>query len=256
MTASPPTEAGDMITPPEHGWDCFHCGEHFPNTFGGQRDARNHFGATPDAEPACLLVRKDKTMLMLVRELQARETELLGSLHEETGDAVKALRRRESQYAEEVRQAEETGYARGLRDLQKQVREALACSAVPGKDRTYFLKPGDNAAMFSVDDDSSPEPDGRQHLRELLNEARPYLESFCELSKHPTAGVDAAVLIQKIRLALTKPDCPVCFVPWGACEHTNPPKARCQHHETSRALTGDGRPWCTACGSSLNGAEK
>lgn len=105
----------DTLPLPAQGWTCFHCGAHFDPTYGGQRDARLHFGKSPDSEPACFLVRKDRTMLVLLREYQARETELLEELHAESGDAIKALRRRESLHAEELRRAEDNGYERGLR---------------------------------------------------------------------------------------------------------------------------------------------
>ena len=52
--SAPGTEAdrgvSDNTYPaPAHGWVCFHCGERFitPNA------ARDHFGHTPTAEPAC-----------------------------------------------------------------------------------------------------------------------------------------------------------------------------------------------------------
>lgn len=49
------TEKDDTCQqPPEHGWTCFHCWEHFPPTFEGQRKALHHFGPTPDATPGCI----------------------------------------------------------------------------------------------------------------------------------------------------------------------------------------------------------
>lgn len=50
---------------PEHGWTCFHCGEHFPGTIAGQKSAQVHFGAKADAIPACRLrMRKGEHSLM------------------------------------------------------------------------------------------------------------------------------------------------------------------------------------------------
>jgi hypothetical protein len=51
------------------GWQCFHCGEVF-TTVGGARD---HFGATPDALPGCLLkieLGDARGWLMELRRLQ------------------------------------------------------------------------------------------------------------------------------------------------------------------------------------------
>ena len=41
----------DTYDTPPHGWTCFFCGETF-KTVGGAQD---HFGATPDKKPGCLL---------------------------------------------------------------------------------------------------------------------------------------------------------------------------------------------------------
>lgn len=41
----------DTYPPPRHGWTCFHCGVHFTADQAAQ--AREHFGATPSATPAC-----------------------------------------------------------------------------------------------------------------------------------------------------------------------------------------------------------
>jgi hypothetical protein len=53
---------------PEHGWTCFHCGETFTNHY----QARQHFGDTPDKEPACQMgaTREDRAVL---RRLRAAE---------------------------------------------------------------------------------------------------------------------------------------------------------------------------------------
>ena len=92
-------------------WRCFHCGEAF--TKAQERWARQHFGATEDALPACQMrvpgehhlleiLRKQETDLLAYR---AEDTELWRALHSMSADHASALRREE-----------EKGYERGLRD--------------------------------------------------------------------------------------------------------------------------------------------
>lgn len=40
---------------PEHGWVCFHCGEHFSGTYEGQKRAKAHFGTNPESKTLCLV---------------------------------------------------------------------------------------------------------------------------------------------------------------------------------------------------------
>jgi hypothetical protein len=60
-----------MYPVPAHGWTCFHCGE----TFMHERAARDHFGATPDREPGCVL-RLTSEDRSLIRRLRAYEAEV------------------------------------------------------------------------------------------------------------------------------------------------------------------------------------
>lgn len=70
----------DTYTPPVHGWTCFHCGETFPSgTLDDVHRARDHFGATPNAKPGCLLKiepGEERALLMRVRRLE-RANEML-----------------------------------------------------------------------------------------------------------------------------------------------------------------------------------
>lgn len=50
------------FTPPDHGFDCFHCGSHFAVTDAGIAAAREHFGPTPASAPAC------RTALHLIQD--------------------------------------------------------------------------------------------------------------------------------------------------------------------------------------------
>jgi hypothetical protein len=57
------------------GWQCFHCGEIF-TTVGG---ARNHFGATPDAKPGCMVrvqIGDERGLQMELRKVEQQRDEL------------------------------------------------------------------------------------------------------------------------------------------------------------------------------------
>jgi hypothetical protein len=45
-----------------------------------------------------------------------------------------------------------------------------------------------------------------------------------DASYQSTHAAQWAILNAALAPAESKRDCPVCFVPWGACEHTNPPE--------------------------------
>ena len=94
---------------PEHGWTCFHCGEHFAPTFAGQQAARHHFGDSPTEQPACTIdARAFRAMQDLCARYQSEDTEL----HRE-------IQRLQADHAVALRRAEEQGYARGLEDAKK-----------------------------------------------------------------------------------------------------------------------------------------
>lgn len=66
--------SGDF-PPPSGGWLCFHCGERFL-TWGSARD---HFGATPEAEPGCLIkvrLGSERGLQMRLREVEQERDEL------------------------------------------------------------------------------------------------------------------------------------------------------------------------------------
>ncbi len=56
-------------TMPVAGWCCYHCGE----TFTTRGSAADHFGATPDREPGCLIRVKYGDERGLEMELRKRE---------------------------------------------------------------------------------------------------------------------------------------------------------------------------------------
>lgn len=94
---------------PEHGWVCFHCGEHFPGNLGGQKAARLHFGASIYDEPKCQIS---------AHRLRYMEVELRRYREEDT-DLHREIARLKCEHATALRREEEKGYERGLRDAQK-----------------------------------------------------------------------------------------------------------------------------------------
>jgi hypothetical protein len=73
---------------PKHGWTCFHCGE----TFKTPGSAREHFGATPNAKPGCVIDQvaleeggkpeRGRGLLMALRKLEV-EVERLRHINEQ-----------------------------------------------------------------------------------------------------------------------------------------------------------------------------
>lgn len=57
---------------PELGWTCYHCGETF-TTWGSAQD---HFGATPEAKPGCLIKVQYGNERGLEMELRKAEAEI------------------------------------------------------------------------------------------------------------------------------------------------------------------------------------
>ncbi len=99
-------EPKDTYPTPAHGWTCFHCGENFPGTMGGQHQARMHFGQSVHSEPKCQI------SAYRVRQMEDQ----LRRYREEDTDLHRELRRMESDHLTALRHEEEKGYARGLAD--------------------------------------------------------------------------------------------------------------------------------------------
>jgi hypothetical protein len=71
---------------PPHGWTCFHCGENF-TTVGAAGD---HFGATPDATPGCMLrvqLGDERGWQMAFRKLEAERDAKERDRQEASNDA-------------------------------------------------------------------------------------------------------------------------------------------------------------------------
>jgi len=95
------------------GWQCFHCGEIF-ETVGGARD---HFGFDQSSDPACRIkLGAERGLLMALREAEKSASEAWGKLHNESSDAVVAMRAMDGRHRKQFEAAENLGYERGLRD--------------------------------------------------------------------------------------------------------------------------------------------
>jgi hypothetical protein len=103
----------DTYPTPEHGWTCFHCGENFAGTFGGQRAARLHFGASIHDEPKCQIsARRLRVMEDQLRRYREEDTDLHRDIARLKSDHAIALRRAEEQGSE--RALKDTGYLAAL----------------------------------------------------------------------------------------------------------------------------------------------
>lgn len=83
-------------------WRCFHCDEVFTNS----KEASLHFGETASATPVCQIGPKE------LRDMQ----EELSRYRDEDTDLHRQIANMQSQHQIALRQAEESGYSKGLRD--------------------------------------------------------------------------------------------------------------------------------------------
>lgn len=100
---------------PEHGWTCFYCGETFAPHGVHIQNARDHFGHTMDAEPACRIARKDRGLVQHIRELEAQ----IARYRSEDSDADRAYHALVAKHAAELRDAEQRGFDRGMADMRE-----------------------------------------------------------------------------------------------------------------------------------------
>lgn len=99
----------DTYEAPAHGWTCFHCGE----TFLAQSEARIHFGAQIDAEPACRLNKSERKLAGTVRYLEMQ----LARYRAQDSDADREHYAAQARHAVELRDAEQRGFDRGVADM-------------------------------------------------------------------------------------------------------------------------------------------
>jgi hypothetical protein len=100
---------------PEHGWTCFHCGEHFSSPSA----ARDHFGFDPMDEPACRIkLGAERSLVTALRRAEKAAAEAWDALHSESSDFAKAYHAQASRHHQQLQAVEEEAYERGLRDGQ------------------------------------------------------------------------------------------------------------------------------------------
>ena len=116
--ATSPNEDADTYPTPEHGWVCFHCGEAFTGDFAGAQEARQHFGALPDAIPGCRLRMRagEKSLLRRIRWLEVQLSTLRNRVASEDTDKDREMYSMSADHARALIREEQKGYERGVRD--------------------------------------------------------------------------------------------------------------------------------------------
>lgn len=100
------------------GWRCFHCDQFFSDADAAEK----HFGASEYCEPECQISRD---------RFEAMQAEL-DRYREEDGPKDLQMRAMEAQQARALRDAEEQGYYRGVRDMRDRV-EAIRMAVEEGE---------------------------------------------------------------------------------------------------------------------------
>lgn len=99
-------EVARLSGEPSEKWRCFHCDE----TFTDEQAAYEHFGAHPHQEPGC------KIDLAEYRRMESEVARMQRELGEDDTMVRREMARQQGEHAAALRRAEETGYARGLKD--------------------------------------------------------------------------------------------------------------------------------------------
>lgn len=94
-------------------WRCFFCDA----VFTRRVDAVEHFGDDEGATAACQIKGHEHLLVAKIRE---QERVILSHL-QETDPLLRAMETMQAEHAEALRRAEETGYARGVRDMRGQL---------------------------------------------------------------------------------------------------------------------------------------
>jgi hypothetical protein len=89
-------------------WRCFHCDD----VFTKRTEAAAHFGYQVDATPACKIAPDLRGLVKFIRHQEGE----LQRFRREDSDAARQFYALGADHAAAVRNAEETGYARGLAD--------------------------------------------------------------------------------------------------------------------------------------------
>jgi hypothetical protein len=113
-------------------WRCFHCG--FKTS--DEKEAQAHFGDDSDDPALCVFwtslddAERAHEYQQLTMELNATREDVFrlnAEIEMESSEGMRMFRELESRMYQELRRAEEDGYARGLRDAQKHPEEIGLC---------------------------------------------------------------------------------------------------------------------------------
>jgi rubrerythrin len=133
-------ESMETYHTPEHGWVCFHCGEHFSGDLAGHHAASLHFGATPRSDPACLLgtQKNEHSLLRRFRIVENELDALRTVVATEDTDKDREFHAMRAAHSQELIREEERGYERGMRDAKNETVQSFTCkyrnSGVGGND--------------------------------------------------------------------------------------------------------------------------
>ncbi len=92
-------------------WRCFHCDE----VFESRKFAAEHFG-TDCETPACQIAAHEGHLVTYIRRLEAD----LARCRTDDSDVMRSIMTLEADHRTALREAEERGYAKGVRDMEAQ----------------------------------------------------------------------------------------------------------------------------------------
>lgn len=104
-----PEPAGSVVR-----WRCFHCGTGFTE----ERAAAHHFGKSEDQTPACLIKASEGGLIQALREAEDALFNATTELHAESADGLRALQNNLGRHRAALISAEESGYEKGMRDME------------------------------------------------------------------------------------------------------------------------------------------
>jgi len=93
----------------EKTWRCFHCDE----VFDDMCSARHHFGFDPSFEPACRIKGAEGSLLAALRKAEGGLADAWATIHDESAEAVQAMRAQAGRHHNQLQAAEELGFERG-----------------------------------------------------------------------------------------------------------------------------------------------
>lgn len=93
-------------------WRCVHCNDVFTSRW----TARDHFGHTEDATPACQIKGGENGLVTALREAERDAMDAWFALQNESSTTAKAFRAMQGRHQRQIIAMEQVGYERGLAD--------------------------------------------------------------------------------------------------------------------------------------------